>query len=435
MARPLPAMRRSPRAPPRLSAFVQLHEARRADPCRRWRPSGRPGTLFSVVATEAIAEVTELQLDGLEAGLAVLVARLHAGTCRRLLLGGELERLGNWAEVVGRLLRGVARVALRADAAPHAQARVGRSPAAGLSTRPRRLRPRGEVSYAKLRALTRVATARARLSRPPMPCARRSSSARCAPTGASHLPKRAPCTKMRASASLRRGGALALRGGLALEEGALLLRALNGARDSLWRGSRGSAEPRADAPAALRFRRRVTSAEAPPAARCLPQRPLRRGWRAGAARPAATRGRRAPSARARGARDSLWRGSRGPANRRPTRQASGRTHRRVTSAEARKPQEQPFVSLRVGESGSLALHGRLARGAGALLLRALEALSDHALAEATAVPRNRGRRAERPMRSSPPGGEPRGGLATARACVHDPPTTLTAASRLDSGDA
>src|SRR5919198_6224219 len=100
-----------------------------------------------------------LSFDELEAELATLAAHLYAGTCRWLELVGELDRRGGWAEsgrascaewlawrcaLAPRAAREHVRVARRLPELPLVHAAFAR----------------GELSYTKVRALTRVATAK-----------------------------------------------------------------------------------------------------------------------------------------------------------------------------------------------------------------------------------------------------------------------------------
>src|SRR5919109_3929777 len=110
------------------------------------------------MATEAMTNPAELSLDELEAELATLASHLYAGTCRWLELVAELDRRGDWAEsgcgscaewlawrcaLLPRAAREHVRVARRLPELPLLHAAFAR----------------GELSYAKVRALTRVAEA------------------------------------------------------------------------------------------------------------------------------------------------------------------------------------------------------------------------------------------------------------------------------------
>jgi hypothetical protein len=182
-------------------------------------------------------------VDALEAELATMAAQLYAGTCRWLELVAELDRRSGW--VVAGVRSCAEWLAWRCALTPRAareHVRVARSleelplTHAGFA--------RGELSYAKVRALTRVATAENEQELLEL-------AALCT---ASQL-ERAVRAYRRVSVREARGqqeaahlsvfwnpdGSLEVHGRLAPEDGALLLRALESARDSLWRGS---AEPR-----------------------------------------------------------------------------------------------------------------------------------------------------------------------------------------------
>ena len=106
---------------------------------------------------------------------------------------------------------------------------------------------RGELSYAKVRALTRVATAENEQELLEWPARPHQPSWR----DRARLPARLDGRGARAAGGclpqplLEPGRVAEVHGRLAPEDGALLLRALEAQRDSLWRdGGRGSAEPR-----------------------------------------------------------------------------------------------------------------------------------------------------------------------------------------------
>ena len=179
----------------------------------------------------------------LEAELATLAAHLNAGTCRWLELVGELDRRSGW---VAPGIRSCAEwIAWRCALTPRSareHVRVARC----LRELPRTHASfaSGELSYAKVRALTRVATpaneedllllARActasQLERVVRAYRRVSVEEAREQQEAAHL-----------SVFWSPDGSLEIHGRLAPEDGALVLRALESVRDSLWRGS---AEPR-----------------------------------------------------------------------------------------------------------------------------------------------------------------------------------------------
>jgi Domain of unknown function (DUF222) len=128
-------------------------------------------TCLSDGLTSLLAEMTTLLdmsdpaglgLEELECELATLAAHLSAGLCRWLVLVGELDRRGQWAEegpescaawvawrcgLTGRAARERVRVARRLRELPATRAAFAA----------------GELSYAKVRALTRVASAESEL--------------------------------------------------------------------------------------------------------------------------------------------------------------------------------------------------------------------------------------------------------------------------------
>ncbi len=184
-----------------------------------------------------------LSVDELEAELATLASHIYAGTCRWLELLAELDRRARWPDwgcrscaewlawrcaLTPRAAREHVRVARRLPELPLIHAAFAR----------------GELSYAKVRALTRVATAEdeeellplaractaAQLERVVRGLRRVSTEEAREQQDAAHL-----------DVFWQADGSLAIHGELAPEDGALLLRALEAMRDQLWRGS---AEPR-----------------------------------------------------------------------------------------------------------------------------------------------------------------------------------------------
>jgi Domain of unknown function (DUF222) len=202
-----------------------------------------------------------LSLDQLEDEIATLASHIYAGTCRWLELVGELDRRGGFTEsgsgpcaewlawrcaLAPRAAREHVRVARRLPELPLIHAAFGS----------------GELSYAKVRALTRVADedseeellelarhlTAAQLERAVRAYRRVSVDEAKALEDAAHL-----------GYYWDEDGSLVIRAGLAPEDGVLFLRALEAARDLLqeraWEDERGSAEPREPA-------RRPNNAEA-----------------------------------------------------------------------------------------------------------------------------------------------------------------------------
>ena len=105
-----------------------------------------------------MSDLDELSVEQLQHEVAALAAHIYAGTCRWLELVGELDRRGSWAESgCGSCAEWLAwRCALLPRTARE-HVRVARClqelPLVGAAF------ARGELSYAKVRALTRVATA------------------------------------------------------------------------------------------------------------------------------------------------------------------------------------------------------------------------------------------------------------------------------------
>jgi hypothetical protein len=191
----------------------------------------------------ATLDFSGLAQADLEAELATLAAHLNAGTCRWLELVGELDRRSGW--VVPGIRSCAEWIAWRCALTPRSareHVRVARC----LRELPRTHASfaSGELSYAKVRALTRVATAAneedlltlagactaSQLERVVRAYRRVSVEEAREQQEAAHL-----------SVFWSPDGSLEIHGRLAPEDGALVLRALESVRDSLWRGS---AEPR-----------------------------------------------------------------------------------------------------------------------------------------------------------------------------------------------
>jgi hypothetical protein len=199
--------------------------------------------------TDAL-RIETLQIEELVDELATLAAHISAGMCRWLQLVGELDRRGSWAAWGHRSC--AEWLSWRCSLAPRS-AREHVRVAAALSGLPlvRAAFSRGRLSYAKVRALTRVGE----------PASEAELLDLATRLTASQL-DRAVRAYRRVSAQEARvalereeltwhwddDGSLVLRGRLAPEDGALLLRSLEAARERLWRDARdevrGSAEPR-----------------------------------------------------------------------------------------------------------------------------------------------------------------------------------------------
>jgi hypothetical protein len=207
----------------------------------------------------AVAEV--LSLDQLQDEIAALASHIYAGTCRWLELVGELDRRGGFTESgCGSCAEWLAWRCALAPRAAREHVRVARR----LPELPliHGAFARGELSYAKVRALTRVADedseeellelaghmTAAQLERTVRAYRRVTVDEAKALEDAAHL-----------GYYWDEDGSLVIRARLAPENGALFLRALEAGRDLLqeraWEDERGSAEPRKPA-------RRPTNAEA-----------------------------------------------------------------------------------------------------------------------------------------------------------------------------
>jgi Domain of unknown function (DUF222)/HNH endonuclease len=204
--------------------------------------------LLAVVATEDVSDLAELSLGQLADEIATLASHIYAGTCRWLELVGELDRRGSWADwgcascaewlawrcaLLPRAAREHVRVARRLPGLPLVHAAFAR----------------GELSYAKVRALTRVAEAdsEAELLR----LARVLTAAQL--ERAVRVYRRVTASEanaLHADAHLvtcwDEDGSLVIHGRLAPEDGALFVLALDRARAALSEAvrERGSAEPR-----------------------------------------------------------------------------------------------------------------------------------------------------------------------------------------------
>jgi hypothetical protein len=198
------------------------------------------------MATDLIVDVTTLTFDELETELATLASHLYAGTCRWLELVGEIDQRGDWDEAgCGSCAEWLAwRCALEPRAAREHVRVARRLPELGSI---RGAFARGELSYSKVRALTRVATTEneeellglagvltaAQLERTVRAYRRVTSAEALQVQDDAYV-----------SVFWDDDGSLAIHGRLAPQDGAVVLRALDAMRDEIWNRGRGSAEPR-----------------------------------------------------------------------------------------------------------------------------------------------------------------------------------------------
>jgi hypothetical protein len=203
-----------------------------------------------LTTTGRTGEVETLSRDALKAELATLAAHLYAGTCRWLELVAELDRRSGWAEAG---IRSCAEwLAWRCALTPRsAREHVRVARALGELPQTHASFARGELSYAKVRALTRVATCEneeelLRLAR--ICTASQLERSVRAYRRVTTAEARAQQERAELSVFWNPDGSLEIHGRLAPEDGALLLRALEAARDSSWRGS---AEPRPERQASM----------------------------------------------------------------------------------------------------------------------------------------------------------------------------------------
>ncbi|HEX6652501.1 MAG TPA: DUF222 domain-containing protein [Thermoleophilaceae bacterium] len=213
-------------------------------------------------------------LELLEREISELAAHIHAATCRWLVLVGEYDRREGWAQwgckscaqwlswqcsLAPSAAREQVRVARRLAELPLITAAFGR----------------GELSYSQVRAMSRVATPEVEESM--LELARFSTAAQLERMlrGYRGVVERelSPDERTHGSAYLvcehDDDGSLLLRGRLPAEEGALMLAALEAARDSLRAEPDGDADPEREAAAESDVAStpngyRSASAEAPP---------------------------------------------------------------------------------------------------------------------------------------------------------------------------
>jgi Domain of unknown function (DUF222)/HNH endonuclease len=192
----------------------------------------------------------DLSLDQLEDEIATLASHIYAGTCRWLELVGELDRRGGFTESgCGSCAEWLAWRCALAPRAAREHVRVARR----LPELPliHGAFARGELSYAKVRALTRVADEDSEEEL--LELARHLTAAQLERTVRAY--RRVSVDEAKALEDAAHlgyywdeDGSLVIRARLAPEDGVLFLRALEAARDLLqeraWEDERGSAEPR-----------------------------------------------------------------------------------------------------------------------------------------------------------------------------------------------
>jgi Domain of unknown function (DUF222) len=192
----------------------------------------------------------DLSLDQLQDEIATLASHIYAGTCRWLELVGELDRRGGFTESgCGSCAEWLAWRCALAPRAAREHVRVARRlPELPLIHAAFRS---GELSYAKVRALTRVADEDSEEEL--LELARHLTAAQV--ERAVRAYRRVTVDEAKALEDAAHlgyywdeDGSLVIRARLAPEDGALFLRALEAARDLLqeraWEDERGSAEPR-----------------------------------------------------------------------------------------------------------------------------------------------------------------------------------------------
>jgi hypothetical protein len=186
--------------------------------------------------------IQDMPLDRLEREITELAAHINAATCRWLSLVGELERREGWAEWGYNSCAHW--LSVRCGVAPgtaREQVRVARRLTDLPATRARFAR--GELSYSQVRALTRVATpeiedellsiARYATGGQLEVLARAYRGVLANQPGAAGQPHRARYVTY----SYDHDGSLLIRARLAPEEGALVVKALEAARDAVRQAS------------------------------------------------------------------------------------------------------------------------------------------------------------------------------------------------------
>ena len=187
--------------------------------------------------------LADLPLDELEDEIATLASHIYAGTCRWLELVAELDRRGGFAgSSVAEWLAWRCALSPRA-AREHVRVarRLGELPLIHAAF------ARGELSYAKVRALTRVADAGNEEEL--LELARHMTASQLERAVRAYrqvTAKEADDLHALAYAGYawEANGSLIVRAQLAPEDGALFVRALEASRDRIREAERGSAEPR-----------------------------------------------------------------------------------------------------------------------------------------------------------------------------------------------
>jgi hypothetical protein len=212
------------------------------------------------MATRDVSDPAGLSLEELEGELATLAAHIAVGMCRWLELVGELDRRGSWGWRSGSCAQFLAwRCALLPRTAREHVRVARRLPELPLT---HAAFSRGELSFAKVRALTRVArpdSEEALLELARVMTASQLERALRAYRRVTSEEARSVQENEQLTAYWDEDGSLVVRGRLAPDQGALFLRALEASRDALWEHERqvgrGSAEPQ-------REPRRPTNTEA-----------------------------------------------------------------------------------------------------------------------------------------------------------------------------
>ena len=209
------------------------------------------------------------ELDRLGDQIAELSAHLEAATARLLALIREFDARGGWSNRLP-LLRRVAGVARRASPrARRASASGSPAPSARCRRWPTAL-ARGELSYAKVRALTRIATPETEARLLAVGRAGTAAHVESLVRGWRRFDRQADArqaARQHAGRALHvhqeEDGTVVVRGRLTPEAGALLIRALDAARETLYQRRRATeaaapaSDPAAEAadPAAAASRR------------------------------------------------------------------------------------------------------------------------------------------------------------------------------------